>query len=230
MLLICFMLSACSTPVEPQPQDDPHPADPVVPHQTFTIGDKVTYSEKDWYVLSYDDSCYTLVSAELDYSDSIYFDYDLMFGMIRHFNDAKLRYEDSAMKLYLEEEVAADLGTLTEKDGYKIRLLNLNDIKNIVPLEKKTDDNGLDYYVQSDDKDYRWLIGTNNWCWTMEECQDDLPDTVYGETKSQQYQHYSWYTLTNYGHIEVTSVGTRRDDSIKTVINVSRELLDEISQ
>ena len=231
VILLCLLLASCSSvPTPPKPEDDPNPDDSVTPEITFNIGDKVTYSEHDWYILSLDDTCCTMVSAEADYSDSIYFDYDLMFGMIRHFTDEKLRYEDSAMKLYLEEEIAPQLGELTENDGYTIRLLTLSDIRKIVPLENKTDDNGLEYYVQTDDGDYSWLIGSNSWCWTMEECQDDLPDTVYGETKSQQYQHYSWYTLTNYGHIEVTSVGTRRDDSIKIVINISRDLLNEISQ
>ena len=243
ILLICLLLGACaSIPADNVPETDSNqetgPGQEVEPADEtesdtavrFEIGDKLIYSESEWYVIALHDDCCTLVSAVHDYSDSIYFDYDLLFGMIRHFTDRKLTYEESAMKLYLEEEVAPAMNELAEVDGYKIRLLTLKDIENIVPLEKRTDDNGLDYYVQTDDRDYSWLIENNSWCWTMEECTDDLPDIVYGETKSQQYQHFSWYTLTNYGHIEVTGVGTRRDDSIKIVINIRYEYLDKISQ
>ena len=227
-------------PVNPHPEpvpvtpDDGKKDEEVTPapepqETVYNIGDEVSFSDKDWYILSVNEDSYTLVSKELDYSDSIYFDYDILFGMIKYFQEDKLKYEDSAMKLYLEEEILPQLGELKEVDGYKIRLLTLEDIKKVIPLKEMTDDNDLTYYLQDDDADYSWLLPVNTWCWTMEECQDDVGNTVYGETASQQFTHYSWYIMTNYNGIAVTSVGTQRDDSIKIVINVDKARLDEIS-
>ena len=94
-----------------------------------------------------------------------------------------------------------------------------------MPLEDMTDDNELTVYLQNDHNDYSWLISSNEWFWTMEECTDDKPYIVYGESEFDEYNHYSWYILTNYGNIQLTSTGQRTDDGIRIVINVLKSAL-----
>ena len=200
----------------------------------YSQGQEVVFCDTSWRVLfdSYSNSNYvTLISSQLVYPESIYFDDDLFYMPIRYFTDVKLKYADSAIKLYLEEEVLPLYGdsNLIEINGYKIRLLTLNDLKNVMPLEVYTDDNQLVHYRQADSEDYSWLINKNEWFWTMEECADDLPYIVYGESSFDEYNHYSWYALTNSDVIEFTSVGQRNDDSIKIVINVYKSALKSTS-
>ena len=216
MLLLLVSLTGC------------HNEKPVNPD--YVQSQEVSFADAKWRVLfdSMPDSDYvTLISASLVYPDSIFFDDDLLYDPLRFYEGSKLKYADSALKLYLEEELLPAYGSdnLKEVEGYKIRLLTLNDLKKIMPLEDMTDDNELTVYLQNDHNDYSWLISSNEWFWTMEECTDDKPYIVYGESEFDEYNHYSWYILTNYGNIQLTSTGQRTDDGIRIVINVLKSAL-----
>ncbi len=216
MLLLLVSLCACKK------------EEPVKPD--YVKGQEISFADAQWRVLfdSYGDSDYvTLISASIVYPDSIFFDDELLYDPVRYYESDKLKYADSALKLYLEEELLPLYGAdnLKEVEGYKIRLLKLEDIKMIMSVENMTDDNDLTYYCQTDNNDYSWLISQNEWYWTMEECTDDKPYIVYGESEYDEYNHYSWFILTNYGKIELTSTGQRTDDGIRVVINVLKSAL-----
>jgi hypothetical protein len=193
----------------------------------YQMGQAVEFAGRTWYVLADSpagQNYVTLLSEQIVVPDSVYFDDDLLYLPVRHFQDAKLSYDESAISLYLTEEVMPELGAdhLVVVDGYAIRLLNMDDLQNVLDLRAVKDDNGLTYYVQASSGDYDWLVPRGGWYWTMIECTDDVGNIVYGEAGSQQYLHYCWYILTNYGAVVLTSVGNQTDDGIKIVVNAKK--------
>ncbi len=201
---------------------------------SYTVGEEVIFNEEEWYVLNIneEEDYLTLVSKDEIIVDSIYFDDELLFDMVRYFTDEKEAYVDSALYIYIEEEVipTMDEDSLVAVDGYKVRLLNLEDIQQVMELTTLVDDNGLTYYQQASDGDYSWLVPTNSWYWTMIECEDEVDNVVYGESSSEKYLHFSWYIITNYNDcIEVTSIGTRTDDAIKLVANVVTSAVEKVA-
>lgn len=223
LLVLLMMLTGCQKP-------DQVPVEPDLPgpeKKVYAYGELVAYNDQIWYVLSEGEDYVTVISAEEIVPDSIYFEDDLLFDTVRYFTIDKLKYEDSGIKIYLEEEVLPTLqpDKLKEVDGHKIRLLTLSDLENFMTMEKKVDDNDIAYYTNNDGNDYSWLIKENTWYWTMEPAKDDIVNVVYGESMSEQYIHYSWYVLTNKNGLLLTSVGNHKDDAIKIVINILKDAL-----
>ncbi len=193
----------------------------------YAPGTEISYHDASWYILDKTDDYYVLLSKEQIVPESIFFEDDLLFDTIRYFNGPKLKYNDSALYLYFQEEIEPLYEDLVEVNGYKARLLSIDDIRKIIPLEKKTDDNGIIYYAQSDNRDYSWIIEKGKWYWLMSEASDDIANVVYGESASEKYLHYCWYTITCDDKITITSVGNHMDDSIKMVINVKKEAIEK---
>ena len=225
LLVLLLFLSGC--------KEDKKEPDPVEPEVTLLkTGDEVSFHDMKWNLLKDEDpnSDYiTVISSQIIVPDSIYFEDDLLFDTIRYFTIDKLKYEDSGIKIYLEEELLKDLGedSLKEVDGSKIRLLTLADILAIVPMEKNIDDNDIAFYRQAGNGNYEWLVKENTWFWTMEPANDDIVNIVYGESMAEQYIHYSWYVLTNENGLLLTSVGNHKDDGIKVVINLLKSAIAE---
>ncbi len=219
--VLLIILTGCEKPLEPVPSVDPEP------ETRYEIGQEITYADQKWHIINEGEDYLTVVSAEEIIPDSIYFEDDLLFDTVRYFTIDKLQYDESGLKIYLEEELLPELqpDNLKEVDGYKIRMLTLADLENIMPLEKKFDDNDLVYYTNADGKDYSWLIREHTWFWTMEMARDDIVNVVYGESMAAQYIHYSWYVLQNENGLLLTSVGNHKDDAIKVVINILKEAL-----
>lgn len=229
ILILLFALMLFLTGCE-KTEPEPEPAEPEVTLRK--VGEEVSFHDMKWNLIRDEDpdSDYiTVVSSEIIVPDSIYFEDDLLFDTIRYFSIDKLKYEDSGIKIYLEEELLKDLGeeSLKEVDGHKIRLLTLADITAILPMEKHIDDNDIAYYKQSSSDDYSWLVRNNTWFWTMEPANDDIVNIVYGESMAEQYIHYSWYVLTNENGLLLTSVGNHKDDGIKVVINLLKSAVTE---
>ena len=94
-------------------------------YKEYKIGDIVTIHEDNWYVI--DDS-----DSKEDYVKLINLNYN------RTINDCSRKYDNINEKKYFEGEYASSLGvSLKEVDGYKVRLISLEEYENLATLTKK---------------------------------------------------------------------------------------------
>ena len=110
LLILLFALMMFLTGCE-KTEPEPQPAEPEVTLRK--VGEEVSFHDMKWNLIRDEDpdSDYiTVVSSEIIVPDSIYFEDDLLFDTIRYFSIDKLKYEDSGIKIYLEEELLKDLG------------------------------------------------------------------------------------------------------------------------
>ncbi len=190
----------------------------------YTPGELVSFGDENWYVLQDNGDHLTLLSEDIIYPDSIFFDDDVLFNQIIYWKQEKVSYPDSAIRLYLQEELLTKLpqGDLYKVDNQDpIRLLSLNDLS-FIEFETTTDENGILHYSQKGDQDYSWIVGDNETFWLMDEAKDTAENIVYGESAAEQYIHSCLMFISNYNIIELTSVAEKMPYGLKTVINVNK--------
>ena len=192
----------------------------------YQIAQPVSFANENWHVLSVADDYVALLSDEIIYPDSIYFDDDILFNQIIYWKSQKVSYQDSAISLYLTEEVLPKYPAddLHEADGYTVRLLSVKDL-DFISFTKSTDENGILHYRQKGDQDYSWVIADDECYWLMDEVSDQAENTVYGESAAEQYIHSCWLYISSYRQLEITSVAEKMPYGFKIVINVKKSAL-----
>lgn len=187
-------------------------------YASYKAGDIVSFADDEWIVM-YDSSSkedsMTLINSGILYlgEDEIS---DVIDGI----------YETSKLNDYLENDYANLLGekNLVEKNGYKVRLLNMDDIKELTEYEY---DEKEDRYVFLSCPDYICL--TNNYYATMIDTNNEFEKTdVYNNVKDiedniiGEYQlHLKYYNI--YSTLTDFSLESIVDDTtliVRPVINV----------
>lgn len=113
----------------------------------YKIGDTIDINEEPWYVISNS-------NKEQDYVTLINLNYN------RTIKDCYTKYDNLNEKKYFEGEYLNSLNVKTkEVDGYKIRLIKLEEYENLVDLTKKDiKDNTYNYKVKYK---YGWVKDIN---------------------------------------------------------------------
>ena len=189
----------------------------------YKAGDLVEFNDSDWYVMydSDEKSDYvTLINSGVMYL------YDEKI-----INTLDTVYEISNLRNYLENEYLKELGedNLVEVYGYKIRLLNKDDIEKLTQYEYNDE---LDEYKITDCPEY---ICDINWTYaTMIDTKNDkdFVDVYYNindiEDLNDEYTlHLNYYNMTlEDGNFKLQSLVDDATLFVKPIINVYKKSLN----
>ena len=189
----------------------------------YKAGDLVEFNDSDWYVMydSDEKSDYvTLINSGVMYL------YDEKI-----INTLDTVYEISTLRNYLENEYLKELGedNLVEVYGYKVRLLNKDDIEKLTQYEYNDE---LDEYKITDCPEY---ICDINWTYaTMIDTKNDkdFVDVYYNindiEDLNDEYTlHLNYYNMTlEDGNFKLQSLVDDATLFVKPIINVYKKSLN----
>lgn len=196
-------------------------------YEEYKVGDLVSFKDEEWYVM-YDsdkDTDYvTLISSNILSLDELGID-TVVKGI----------YETSDINKYLKEEYAKELGeeNLFEKNGYKVRLFNKEDLDFLIDSESITYDEDNDEYIISECPEFVCL--TNTFYATMIDTNDsvELYDVYYNvdDVEDMKYEDYTlhlkYYNITStYDTYKVNSLVNDTTLFVRPVINVYKKSLE----
>ena len=188
----------------------------------YKVGDSVRLNNEEWYVIkdsSKKDNYVTLISSSFYYSDENQFVLEEI-------------YETSKLRKYLENDFINEHLEgieLVEKNGYKIRLLELEDFNNIVNYnyDKKEDIYKLEdcpFYFCLTGSRFGTMIDTNS------KTENGVYDSV-SEIKSlfENYKlHLKYYNVNSLNEdVILESVTEDAIMFIRPVINVNKDSIKE---
>lgn len=193
-------------------------------YKEYKAGEYITFSDSKWYVL-YDsnktEEDVTLISADILNLEEEQLD-TVLSGI----------YESSDLNKYLKNEYAKSLGEekLVEKNGYKVRLFNKDDLDNLldVTYNEKKDEyeiNNCPDYICLTNAYYSTMIDTNE----KVEFENvylnvsDIEDPLYDDYEL----HLRYYNITTtYETFKLNSIVDNTNLLIRPVINVYKSYLE----
>lgn len=193
-------------------------------YTSYKAGDTIDFNDSEWYVMYDSDKntdYLTMISADLitlEEQDIAY----VVNGI----------YESSDLNNYLKNEYAEELGVdkLVEKNGYKVRLFNKDDLDNLldVTYDSKNDEykiNNCPQYICQTNSFFATMIDTNQDIELKDVYLnvDDIEDPLFDEYEL----HLKYYNITStYETFRMNSITDTATLFIRPVINVYKNSLD----
>lgn len=194
-------------------------------YDSYKAGETVSFADDEWFVMY--DSSSKEDSLTLINSGILFLGED---GISEVLNGI---FETSELNEYFKNDYAKMLGekNLVEKNGYKVRLLNMDDIKKLTQYEYNKDD---DSYTFSSCPDYICL--PNNYYATMidTDCEfekadvynnvSDIENNVIGEYQLHLKYYNIYSTLTDF---KMNSIVDDTTLIVRPVINVYKSSIEK---
>lgn len=189
--------------------------------KSYKAGDRVNFASRNWIVM-YDSSkkeeVITLISSEVIYLDDIPYVFD---GI----------YETSKLNDYLKNNFAKEIGesNLVSKNGYKVRLLNEDDMRKLLEVDYNSED---DSYEIENCPDYICLY--NSYYATMIDTKSIEKEDVYNNFSdienidTDDFQlHLNYYNISNLdGEEKLESIVGDATLFIRPVINLKKDSIE----
>ena len=142
----------------------------------YKTGDAIKYNNSYWYVISSYDDYVTVLKKDPLTSDQLgkyAINSNGEYNNIMHYSDSSCiknntcnNYHYSNIKMVLDSYIVSIANDLKQVDGYKIRLININELVNLGFIDNSNTlyyetSKSTPYWISSNGDDY-WVMSSNN--------------------------------------------------------------------